>query len=661
MLIRLGRAFLRIREFTVISGVLLSILSLGSSIYVAGESRATLERQAAEVSAAIAKTADAGQLGRLVKQIELDIVQVQQFLTDVSATRGLDGLDDGWAEAESFSKQLPLDVATAAGLADGLGAPAIVAELEAVQAAFAPYYAQGVQMAKAYVADGTEAGNAIMGKFDATSSALQQQLDGLKSGLATMDEQIAADTVARLEEIAGEGARMQLLGLISSLVMVAGILTMTGFMAGYLFPRLGRIADGLLAIAGGDYKRSIYGSRTWQELKDLSHAAEQFKQSGVQLIALTEADRERQATEGEKRTAMMSHLRSRFGEVVDAATEGDFSRRVPLDFADAELVSIATSINSLVSTVEKGMTDSGRVLAAIAQADLTERVTGDFRGGFARLQEDVNAVADRLVSIVTELQSTSKSIRSATGEILAGANDLSERTTRQAATIEQTSAAMEQFSTTIASNAGRAVEANKVAEVVEQSAEQSGVAMRAAIEAMERVKSSSAQISGIIGLIDDIAFQTNLLALNASVEAARAGETGKGFAVVAIEVRRLASSAAGASAEVKKLIDRASEEIKTGAAMVDESAERLAKMLEAARQSSRLMEGIASDSRAQAQQIGEVNSAIRQLDEMTQHNAALVEETNAAIEQTEGQVVELDGVVDVFVLSERRPAARRAA
>jgi methyl-accepting chemotaxis protein len=305
-----------------------------------------------------------------------------------------------------------------------------------------------------------------------------------------------------------------------------------------------------------------------------------------------------------------------------------------------------------VATVDEGMTESGRVLAAIAQADLTARMTGRYRGGFARLQQDVNAVADRLVAIVSELQSTSRSIRSATGEILAGANDLSERTTRQAATIEQTSAAMEQFAATLTTNAGRASEANKVAEVVERS-------MHKATEAMERVKSSSAQISGIIGLIDDIAFQTNLLALNASVEAARAGEAGKGFAVVAVEVRRLASSAAQASAEVKKLIDRASDEIRTGAAMVDESAGRLAQMLEAARQSSQLMDGIASDSRAQAEQIGEVNTAIRLLDEMTQHNAALVEETNAAIEQTEGQVVELDRVVDVFVV-ESQPLSRAA-
>ncbi len=454
---------MRIRDFTIFAGLSLSVLAVVSSLYVAGESNATLKRQSIEVREAMDKANAAGQLGRLVKQVELDIVQVQQFLTDVSATRALGGLDDGWGEAERYSRQLPQDIDAAEALARIVDAPVVVAELQAVEAAFEPFYQQGVEMAQVYVRDGTEAGNQLMEAFDATSTQLQERLDELKTGLAEVDDAIAAGTLDRLAQIASEGERMQMLTLFSSLVMVAGILGMTAFMAGYLFPRLGRIAEGLLAIAGGDYQRTIYGSRTWQELKDLSNAAEQFKQSGVQLIALTEADRERQASEGARRSAMMEHLRSRFGEVVDAAVEGDFTRRVPLDFDDPALVSIAGSINSLVSTVDDGMTESGKVLAAIAQADLTARMTGRYRGGFARLQQDVNAVADRLVAIVSELQSTSRSIRSATGEILAGANDLSERTTRQAATIEQTSAAMEQFAATLTTNAGRASEANKVA------------------------------------------------------------------------------------------------------------------------------------------------------------------------------------------------------
>ena len=165
---------------------------------------------------------------------------------------------------------------------------------------------------------------------------------------------------------------------------------------------------------------------------------------------------------------------------------------------------------------------------------------------------------------------------------------------------------------------------------------------------MGGIEKSSEEIGKIIGVIDDIAFQTNLLALNASVEAARAGEAGKGFAVVAIEVRRLAQSAAQASSEIKGLIEQSALEVSVGTRLVSDAAAKLSGMLEAVQRNHALLESIAAESREQATAITEVNVAVRQMDEMTQHNAALVEETNAAIEQTEAQAVELDHVVDIF-------------
>jgi methyl-accepting chemotaxis protein len=216
---------------------------------------------------------------------------------------------------------------------------------------------------------------------------------------------------------------------------------------------------------------------------------------------------------------------------------------------------------------------------------------------------------------------------------------------------------MEQLASTVVQNAERAKEASVVAGTVTKTAEEGGQVMTQATQAMERITSSSGKISNIIGLIDDIAFQTNLLALNASVEAARAGEAGKGFAVVAVEVRRLAQSAAEASAEVKVLIEQSAQEVRGGSKLVADAASKLEAMLIAARSSNELMDGIARESREQAASIEEVNTAVRTLDEMTQHNAALVEETNAAIEQTEAQASELDRVVDIFTLADTRRAA----
>ncbi|UXN75549.1 methyl-accepting chemotaxis protein [Devosia sp. A8/3-2] len=195
--------------------------------------------------------------------------------------------------------------------------------------------------------------------------------------------------------------------------------------------------------------------------------------------------------------------------------------------------------------------------------------------------------------------------------------------------------------------------------------------MTEANAAMERITTSSAKISNIIGLIDDIAFQTNLLALNASVEAARAGDAGKGFAVVAVEVRRLAQSAASASSDVKALIEQSATEVRGGSKLVSNAAEQLAGMLAAVDQNTAIMQSIAKASREQAMAIGEVSTSVRVLDEMTQHNAALVEEMNAAIEQSEARAAQLDRVVDVFTLEQspargaapvsRAPAPQRGA
>ncbi|MDB5535280.1 MAG: hypothetical protein JWQ65_155, partial [Devosia sp.] len=197
-----------------------------------------------------------------------------------------------------------------------------------------------------------------------------------------------------------------------------------------------------------------------------------------------------------------------------------------------------------------------------------------------------------------------------------------------------------------------AKQASEAASSVTRTAEEGGQVMHQATEAMERITVSSGKISNIIGLIDDIAFQTNLLALNASVEAARAGDAGKGFAVVAVEVRRLAQSAASASADVKVLIEQSANEVRGGSKLVSDAATKLESMLSAARSSNELMSSIARESREQASSIDEVNTAVRTMDEMTQHNAALVEEINAAIEQTEAQATELDRIVDIFALSE---------
>jgi methyl-accepting chemotaxis protein len=448
------------------------------------------------------------------------------------------------------------------------------------------------------------------------------------------------------------------------LLIGAGLLAIVAA-GGLLFSRtitlpITRLTGTMQTVAEGNFDVDVPGNARGDELGAMARAVEVFRENGRKVTELTEAEAAQALRSQEERARMMVSLQRAFGDVVDAAIAGDFTRRVDAQFPDAELNSLAASINRLVETVDRGLDETGSVLSALADADLTRRVLGDYQGAFARLKNDTNQVAEKLGEIVGDLRETSGALKTATGEILSGANDLSERTSRQAATIEETSATMDQLAATVLGNAGKAETASRKARDVSVAAEEGGAVMARATEAMDRITASSAKISNIIGLIDDIAFQTNLLALNASVEAARAGDAGKGFAVVAVEVRRLAQSAASASSDVKTLIEQSAQEVSGGTKLVTEAAGKLNSMLDSIRDNTQALEAIARDSREQASAIEEVNVAVRQMDEMTQHNAALVEEINASIEQTEAQASKLDTIVEIFNVADGRSRAASA-
>jgi len=361
------------------------------------------------------------------------------------------------------------------------------------------------------------------------------------------------------------------------------------------------------------------------------------------------------------RPALMRELQNSFGHVVEAAVAGDLSYRVEAKFPDPELNALARSVNRFVETVDRGINETGAVLSALAHADLRHRVEGEYQGAFLRLKDDTNAVGDKLASVVNQLRGTSRSVRTATGEILEGMNDLADRTTRQASMIERTSTTMRQLAGTVSANAALAQSANEKALAVRGKAESGRLVMQNATEAMERISGSSAMISKIVAMMDDIAFQTNLLALNASVEAARAGDAGKGFAVVAVEVRRLAQSSAQAAQDVKNLVEQSVSEVGAGSSLVLEAAGSLTAMLDLVRENSDMLTDISRSSRDQAEAIDDASAAVIEMDEMTHHNAALVEETNAAIEQTNARAHDLEALIEVFSLGEGSASERSRA
>ena len=411
------------------------------------------------------------------------------------------------------------------------------------------------------------------------------------------------------------------------------------------------LTDTMNRIVDGHYGTIVPYLLRKDEVGQMANAVQVFKEKceRVSNLGAEEAARSQAA---QQRVAIMQAFQADFDKVIRATTEGDFSTRMSGQFADAELERVAANFNTMLSSVSAALDEAGAVLSALARTDMTQRMTGAYKGVFAALRDDTNLVGDKLTDMVRQLRQTSGSLKVATGEILAGINDLADRTTRQAATVEETSAAMEQLAHAVTENAKNAELGAERTREAADIADDGRVVMESANRAMQRISESSARISSIIGMIDDIAFQTNLLALNASVEAARAGEAGKGFAVVAVEVRRLAQSAAQASAEVKQLIEQSATEVNSGTRLVEEASGKLDTILTTVKGNQTLMLDIAKASVSQASAISEVTVSVRQIDEITQHNAALVEETNAAIEQTEAQANTLDTAIGVFKIIE---------
>ena len=349
----------------------------------------------------------------------------------------------------------------------------------------------------------------------------------------------------------------------------------------------------------------------------------------------------------------------------DQVRKDAFSKRVEyalwgLLAAAALFVVVMALARRLVRSITVPLDQAVETIDAIAAGDLTREQQSTRKDEFGHMLRSLSAMSARLRGVVSEVRAGVDSVSSASVEIANGNHDLSARTEQTASNLEETAASMEQLTATVSQSADTARQANQLASTAAQAAARGGEVVGQVVTSMQQITDSSRKINDIIGVIDGIAFQTNILALNAAVEAARAGEQGRGFAVVASEVRSLAGRSAEAAKEIKQLIGASVENVESGSAQVAQAGQTMEEIVASVQRVSDLIGEITASSTEQRDGIAQVNQAVTHLDQMTQQNAALVEESTAAAASMRDQAQKLAEVVAMFnvgAVAARAPAA----
>jgi methyl-accepting chemotaxis protein len=457
-------------------------------------------------------------------------------------------------------------------------------------------------------------------QFPAVTDAIKQEVDTITADTNNADNALTGVTT---------NAVMMTYGLILgglALVLAGGFF---GIRAWVVSP-IASLMNVMGRLSGGNYGTKVEGLDRRDEVGGMSRAVQKFKEAGQEKIRLeTEAQQNREAAEAAR---------------LKAAAEQEAAA------AQQELV-----VTSLADGLER-----------LSAGDLLFRLSTPFSSEYEKLRADFNGAMAKLQDTMKAIAANTAGVRSGAGEVTEASDDLSKRTEQQAASLEQTAAALDQITATVKRTAEGAAEARQVVSSAKADAERSGAVVTETVNAMNGIESSSKQIGNIIGVIDEIAFQTNLLALNAGVEAARAGDAGRGFAVVATEVRALAQRSADAAKEIKTLISASGVQVESGVKLVGETGKSLARIVAQVNQLNALVTEIAASAQEQATGLAEVNTAVNQMDQVTQQNAAMVEESTAASHSLAGEAAELARLVGQFSIGQtethnKAPARKPAA
>ncbi len=343
-------------------------------------------------------------------------------------------------------------------------------------------------------------------------------------------------------------------------------------------------------------------------------------------------------------------IQQELDNLIAKANEGDLNNRISIEGKGGFFKQLSQGLNTLLDSTSNFIDDIDHLFEAMAEGDLSKTIDKDYRGKFEHIKTNANNGIGQLTKVLSDINQISDSVNTSASEVATGSIDLSSRTESQASSLEQTAASMEQMAATIKNMSDNSYSADQLAIEAKLKAESGGQVVEQAVAAMNEILIASHKINDIIGVIDEIAFQTNLLALNASVEAARAGQQGRGFAVVASEVGLLSQRSATAAGEIKDLIRDSVTKIESGAKLVNHSGTTLKEILSAVENVASIINQVSTAAREQSLGVNQINQAISQMDEMTQQNASLVEETSNATNVLSGEAASMSEMVEFFKL-----------